>query len=153
MIKEISFNARLRRGIIFLLCLLPPSLLSCSRQPVYSEPPFIGTKIVIDISRLKSDIPEFFTYHHSKKNINFFVIKINDKVLSFIDACASCYSKKLGYRFDNGYIVCRACNVRYSVGEVEKGFGGCFPIQVKGYLQNERYLIPVSELEKMADKF
>lgn len=147
------FGIQLKKQITLILCLVLTFFVSCSRQPAYPEPSQIGPDAVIDISTLRPEIPEFFTYHYRNKNINFFVIKLNNNVLSYLDACADCYPKKLGYRFDNGYITCRACNVRYSVSEIEKGFGSCFPIQITGHLQNGKYLIPVSSLEKMADRF
>ncbi|GAB4422950.1 MAG: hypothetical protein OHK0032_18230 [Thermodesulfovibrionales bacterium] len=128
-------------------------LVACSRQPVYPAPQVEGSAVVIDAKALNPEMPEFYTYRYRNKNINFFVVKINGRVLSFLDACANCYPKKLGYRFEDGHIVCRACNVRYSVSEVEKGFGGCFPIHIQGHLQDGKYLIPISVLEGMADKF
>ncbi|MDI6729488.1 MAG: Fe-S-containing protein [Thermodesulfovibrionales bacterium] len=128
-------------------------LISCSRQPVYTVPAIEGTDIVIDAGTLEPDIPRFYTYHYRNKNINFFVIKTNGKILSFLDACANCYPAKLGYRYDNGYIICKQCSVRYSVSEVEKGFGSCFPIRISGHLKGSKYLIPVSVLQRESDKF
>lgn len=108
---------------------------------------------MVDISTLKPEIPMFYTYHYLGRKINFFVIRINDKVVSFIDACENCHTAKLGYRFDEGYFICRHCNVRYPVSEIEKGIGSCFPIPVTGRIQYGQYLIHVSMLDKMADKF
>jgi uncharacterized membrane protein len=128
-------------------------LISCSRQPVHTVPAIEGTDIVIDAGTLEPDIPKFYMYHYRNKNINFFVIKMNGKILSFLDACMNCYPAKLGYRFDSGYIVCKRCSVRYSVSEVEKGFGGCFPIRILGRLKGSKYLIPVSALQRESGKF
>lgn len=127
-------------------------LISCSRQPVYPVPAIEGSDIVIDAGTLGPDIPKFYTYHYRGKNINFFVIKINGEILSFLDACINCYPAKLGYRFDSGYIICKRCNVKYSVSEVEKGFGGCFPICISGHLREGKYRIPVSELQRESGK-
>ncbi len=129
------------------------SVISCSQHPVYPEPPRTALGIEIDIKTLKPDIPRFFTYHYNKKNINFFVFKTNDAVLSFFDACAKCYPQKLGYRFDDGFLACKACNERYSVSEVGKGFGSCFPIRLSGNLRQGKYIIPVAELEKAVHRF
>lgn len=137
----------------FISCIVLLFVISCSRQPVYPRPTTVGSEVVIDVSTLKPETPEFYTYHYRNRNINFFVVKINDKILSFLDACMSCYPKKLGYRYDNGYITCRSCDVRYSVAETEKGFGSCFPIRITGNLQNGKYFIPLSALEGMAEKF
>ncbi|MEK6700361.1 MAG: Fe-S-containing protein [Nitrospirota bacterium] len=102
---------------------------------------------------LQLEVPQFYTYHSGGKNINFFIIKMNDKVLSFLDACASCYPKKLGYRYESGYVICRACNMSFSTHKLEKGLGGCYPIKIEGRTEKGKYLIPVSTLGKMADKF
>ena len=136
--------------ILFLALLL---LSSCSRQPSYQKPLIRDSNVVVDISALRPGIPVFYTYFYLDKKINFIVININNKVVSFIDACENCHTAKLGYRFEEGYFICRHCNVRYPVSEIEKGIGSCFPIPVTGRIQDGQYLIHVSMLEKMADKF
>lgn len=135
-----------------LICLMLP-LLSCSKAPVYPEAPRAGEYLVVDVSSLSTEIPEYFTYHHNGKNVNFFVIKIGDSVFSFLDACAVCYPQRKGFSFDKGYFVCRACNVRYSVTQIEKGIGGCFPIRISGDLRDRNYFIAASTLQDAADKF
>lgn len=79
-------------------------------------------------------------------------MNIDGKILSFFDACERCYPKKLGYRFDNASIVCRACNIRFPLSEVEKGIGSCAPIKLGGYVKDGKYFIPVSNIEGKADK-
>ena len=129
-------------------------LASCAKQPVYPEPERIGSDVVINISSLKPGTPEFFTYHYNKsRNINFFVINIDGKILSFFDACERCYPKKLGYRFDDGSVVCRACDIRFPLSEIEKGIGSCSPIKLEGHVKDGKYFIPVSNIEGKADKF
>ncbi|HWR58705.1 MAG TPA: Fe-S-containing protein [Thermodesulfovibrionales bacterium] len=81
------------------------------------------------------------------------MISIGGSVLSFLDACATCYQQKKGYSFDNGYFICRACGVRYSVSDIEKGIGGCYPIRISGNLRDRKYSIPVSTLRDAADRF
>lgn len=126
---------------------------ACSKQPAYPEPSRIGRDAVVDVSRLPSEIPEFYTYHYGGKKINFFVVKTNNTVLSFLDACVRCYAEKRGYRYEGGYVICRACNMRYPVSEIEKGFGSCYPIRLAGHIENGKYYIPLSQLEGQADKF
>ncbi len=138
---------------LYLCLLIFPSLAACSRQPVYPEPPRIGQNLSIDVTGLQEGVPQFFAYHYQNKTINFFIVKKNEDILSCLDACKACYPKKLGFRFDKGSIVCRACNERYPVSDIDKGVGNCYPIRLGGYEKNGTYLIPVSSLEKMADKF
>jgi len=128
-------------------------LAACSRHPSYPETAKIGNDAAIDIASLKQSTPEFFTYHYKRKKVNFFVMNIDGKILSFFDACERCYPKKLGYRFDNGSVVCRSCNIRFPLSEIEKGIGSCFPIKLEGHIADGKYLIPVSNLESKADKF
>jgi uncharacterized membrane protein len=139
-----------KAALLYLLLFVLPS---CSPQPRYPAPPRSGNDVMIDIAALRPEVPEFYTYRHRTKNINFFVIAVDKKVFSFLDACVSCYPKRLGYRYDKGYVVCRACDVSYSVYKLEKGIGGCYPIRIAGRVEKGRYLIPLSTLEGMADKF
>jgi len=129
------------------------SLGACAKQPSYPEPPRMGNDVAVESATLRPEVPVFFTYHYQGKKINFFVMKVEGRVLSFLDACARCYPAKRGYRFDGGRLVCRECNVNYSVSEIEKGMGSCFPIRITGHLQDGKYLIPLSTLERMAEKF
>lgn len=133
----------------FIFSFLP----ACSGQPAYPEPSRIGRDAVVEVTGLRSEIPEFFTYHYGGKKINFFVVKTNNTVLSFLDACVRCYTEKRGYRYDSGYVICRACNMKYPVSEIEKGFGSCIPIRLPGHVQNGKYHIPLSLLEEYMDKF
>jgi len=83
----------------------------------------------------------------------FFIIKIDDDILSFLDACVTCYPHKQGYRYEDGVVVCRAGNQRFPVYKLEKGIGNCYPIKIAGRVENGKYLIPRSSLEQEAGKF
>jgi uncharacterized membrane protein len=126
---------------------------ACSRQPLYPSPPQTGSDVVIDVAQLKPEVPLFFAFKSGDKNVNFFVLKIQDKVLSFLDACVTCYTHKQGYRYDDGVVVCRACSQRFPVYSLEKGIGNCYPIKIAGRIEKDKYLISVSTLESSADKF
>jgi len=147
------FKRRFERRSIYISFFLISFCASCSRQPVYPEPSLKGSEVAIEVKKLRPENPLFLTYRHHRKNINFFVLKIDDKVVSFLDACMSCYPSKRGYRFDGGYITCKTCDIRYSLAEIEEGVGSCSPIRLEGHLQDGNYLIPVSLLEESADKF
>lgn len=137
--------------LFFMLSIL--FLSYCSRQPLYPVPEVNGDKVVIDITHLNERTPVFYSYNYKKKRINFFVIRIDRKVLSYLDACSSCYPKKLGFGFDNGYVYCRSCDVRYPVSDIEKGLGSCYPIRIYGEEKDGRYLISIKTLQEGADKF
>ncbi len=127
---------------------------SCSRrQPAYRTPLISGGHAVVEAAALKPDTPEFFTYPFGAKNINFFVIRNDRTIVSFLDACTSCSVHKRGYRYDDSTVTCRYCNMQYPVRKLEKGLGGCYPIRIEGRIENGRYLIPLKTLEAAAEKF
>jgi uncharacterized membrane protein len=128
-------------------------LSACSSQPSYPHPLRHRADIVIDTAGLQPETPKFYTYHYQGKNINFFVCKVQDKVLSFLDACASCYQHKRGYRSEEGKVTCRECGMKFYVHQLEKGLGSCYPIKIEGRVENGKYIIPVAALEGAADKF
>lgn len=126
---------------------------ACTRQPEYPPAPQIGQNIVIDASGLQPEVPNFFSYNFQGKRISYFVLKIQGKVLSFLDACSSCYPHKRGYRYKDGSITCQTCDVKFSIYQLEKGLGSCFPIKIEGKMEDGKYIIPVAALEGTADKF
>ncbi|MEW6674695.1 MAG: Fe-S-containing protein [Nitrospirota bacterium] len=116
-------------------------LYSCTGKPVYPDVPFDGSKVVIDTNGLKDEVPVFYSFRNDRKIINFFVLKIDNEVQSYFDACAKCYPKKMGYRVDRKDVVCRACDIRYSLRSLKEGIGSCYPIVLKGKLEGDKYLI------------
>jgi uncharacterized membrane protein len=139
--------------IVLSLSLVLVLLASCSRQPSYPPPRQSGPDVIIEINELHPEDPKFYTYLYQGKSINFFVLKIQDKVLAFLDACVTCYPHKKGYRCEDGAVTCRYCNMKFSIYKLEKGLGSCYPIRIEGRMENGKYLIPVATLEKEADKF
>jgi uncharacterized membrane protein len=148
-------SSSVTEGPAFLLvaCLMMFILSACSRQVSYPAPVRIGSDIVIDISSLEREVPKFYTFRVQNKKINFFVIKMEDRPISFLDACASCYPHRQGYRCEGTAVICRYCNLRFPIGKLEKGIGNCYPIKIEGRMENGKYLIPVDTLEKSSDKF
>jgi len=139
--------------LYFVLLIILLGNMGCSRQPVYSPANQEGANVVIEIASLQPEIPLFFTYKYQQKPISFFVIKVKDNVLSFLDACASCYPHKKGYKYGEGYVTCRACSMKFSVLQLEKGLGGCFPIKIEGKIEKGKYVIPIATLEHSIEKF
>lgn len=136
-----------------LLLLLLLSVAACSREPVYPEAPVSGQDISIDLALLKPGAPHYFIHSFDSMKIHFFVVKMDDRVISFLDACTKCYPQKKGFAYDSGSVICRACNERYPLSEIEKGFGSCYPIRVEGRVKDNRYLISATALEKLGTKY
>ncbi len=148
-------NTGVNLGLTFLAAVsfLIFSLSGCSKPPSYPAPQRAGDDIVIEASNLKLEVPKFYTYRFQGKYVNFFVIKMPDTILSFLDACASCYPHKRGFRCEDNDVVCRYCDVRYPISKLDKGLGNCYPIRIEGRTENGKYLIPAATLESSADKF
>lgn len=142
-----------RISAIIVLCIAAGMMPACSRQTVYPPPAVSDNDAAIDASSLEPDIPQFFTYRHQGRNVSFFVLKLDHKTVSFLDACASCYPHKQGYRYDDGSVTCRYCNMKFSLISLEKGLGGCYPIKIKGRTENGKYLIPLATLQAASGKF
>ena len=153
MTYTIGGNAVIRRMIALISALFYLLLISCSRQTVYPSAPQSGTDVVIEVAALQSEVPKFYTYHYQGKNISFFLLKIQDRVLAFLDACASCHPHKRGFRYENGCVSCRYCAMQFPVAKLEQGIGGCYPIKLEGKLENGQFRVPVKSLEAAADKF
>jgi len=135
--------------------LLLASLLgsACARQHIYAAPTIIGSNAVIEISSLKTATPLFFTYQYQGKRINFFVLRLDSGVQSYLDACASCYHHQRGYRPDDGLVTCRYCNMKFPIYKLEKGLGSCYPVKLEGKVEQGKYLITIAALEGAAKMF
>jgi uncharacterized membrane protein len=154
--NELNYSDIFRRHpLVFKPFILATLLicLSCSKQQSYPAAPQIGSNIVIDVTSLPLEVPTFFTYHFQGKNINYFILNLQGSVSSFLDACTSCYSFKQGYRCENGSIVCRHCDLKFSVYKLKQGLGSCFPIKIEGKMENGKYLIPLALLQAETSKF
>jgi uncharacterized membrane protein len=126
--------------MLFFLC---ASLLlcSCAQRHAYPEAPFDGKEVRISLDGLDEGKPVFHTFYADGKKINYFVVKAGKSVSSYFDACAKCNPMKLGYKPDGDYVICRACNVRYSVEDLKEGIGSCYPIKLAGRVEGRSYVI------------
>ena len=128
-------------------------LTACSSPQRFPNPPMKGENIEIQVASLPLEVPQFYSVRIKGKEVNFFVIRMQDRVLSFLDACLSCYPRKLGYQYADGYVVCRACDTSYSIYKLEKGIGSCYPIRIDGVREGDAYRIARSTLDRHAGKF
>jgi len=150
-----TVHAKRKCGLMFRVAaiFLILSLTSCSKPVAYPAPQTAGADIVIDISSLELNVPKFYSYRFQGKDINFFVVKMRMTINAFLDACASCYPHKQGYRCEGDAVICRYCNEKYPIGKLATGLGNCYPIRIEGRVERGKYLISAATLEKSADKF
>ena len=121
-------------------------LSNCSQEHKHQKAPYDGSKVQIDRSLLKEGVPVFYAFQEGKKRIPFFVLKIKNEIHSYFDACRECYRSKLGYRYENGTLICNACSEIYSIYNLKDGRGGCYPIKLKGSLNGDIYEIDKESL-------
>lgn len=126
---------------------------ACTSQQTYAAPTVVGANAVIEISSLQTATPLFLTYRFNGKRINFFVLRLDSGVTSYLDACASCYHHQQGYRPDDGAVTCRYCNMKFPIYKLEKGLGSCYPIKLAGKVEQGKYLISLSALQDAAKMF
>lgn len=144
----LSDNKFMPQYLKIILPLTAMLLFACSNEPVYPEAPFNGNNVSINTATLEDDMPVFYTYKHENRNLNFFVVKTDNKVLSYFDACAKCYHSKKGYRFVNGRFICNHCGHSRSFFTIDKNIGGCYPLPLNGQLNGEIYDISENSIIK-----
>ncbi len=123
---------------LFLLAFL---FCSCTKMPVYPQAASDGASVRIALKELQEKKPVFYTFREGKNSINYFVLKLDASYQSYFDACARCYQKKMGYKPLGNRIVCRACDVNYSVYDLKGGIGSCYPIKLEGRVEGDVYVI------------
>ncbi len=127
--------------LLFVLAGLMCILTSCAKAPSFIQAPFNGYTSEIDASTLIPGQPRFYSLSIESKKISFFLVKVNGEIQSYFNACRECYTKKLGFSFEEGYVKCRSCNERLPLESLRDGMGGCYPIQLKGVLKGNKYVI------------
>jgi hypothetical protein len=57
----------------------------------------------------------------------------SDEAAAFLPmAYVNCYRQKIGYGCERGFAVSRVCNTNYSIYNLDKAVGGCYPIAQQG---------------------
>ncbi len=120
-------------------------LSSCSEDEDFQPITMNDTESVI-IHDKPEGIPSFYRTEIEKKKIEFFVIRLNGENRVFLNRCRRCFNSGLGFRFEEGLIRCKACNVTYPVREISKGIGSCYPIPVKARSEGRRLYISSRDL-------
>jgi uncharacterized membrane protein len=140
-----SFTTKLSRALFILLAMVV--MLACSKFPSHPASTVKGDTIEVRISALVPQVPSYFSYTLNDRKINYFVLLIDGKVQSYFDACETCHPKKLGFRYEDGYLYCRACNEKYSVRDLETGRGNCYPVKLPGEQKGDKYIILIDSLK------
>jgi len=123
-------------------------LISCAREPSYIQAPFNALTSEIDVSTLMPQQPRFYSLSIKGKKISFFLLKVNGDIQSYFNACKECYPKKLGFRFEDGFVQCRSCNERWPMESLRDGVGGCCPGKLRGVLKGDKFIITREALQE-----
>lgn len=151
MIRRTKTDSTLYSLVIF--CVLLFSVSCESDNVTYSQPLVEGDRVIIDTGLLDNKRPEFFSMTVNGNKVTFFVVKINDSVESYIDACQNCYLFKKGFKVKGSYIICRHCSSEYPIDTLKEGLTSCHPMPLKGELKGEKYHISLKEIKKAAKYF
>jgi uncharacterized membrane protein len=116
-------------------------LFTCSKAADYPEAPFDGSNVTIDIRMLKDGIPVFYTFKHGGEKINYIILRIGDDIQAYYDACAECYPRKRGFRYEDGSLICNVCNVEHAMHTLKEGKGSCYPFKLAGQIRGNVYEI------------
>lgn len=130
-------------GLILVLLLI-----SCAQDRGYPGPPIEGDNVVIDIKGLKEDTPVFYELKVDGRDVRFFVLKLGERVESYLDACMKCYPHKMGFKTEGFRLICRYCGVEYPLDTLRSGIGSCYPIPLEGRQESDKYLISLESLKE-----
>jgi len=124
-------------------------------QKVYPVLPLQDGVVKVDLSAIENGSGVFFTYPASTgRNVDYFVYKDSSgKARGVLDACRTCYRWRKGYRLDGNQVVCRKCDMKFSLDGLHEGTGSCVPIGIRSSTENDTLTIPVTELEAGAKYF
>jgi uncharacterized membrane protein len=129
------------RKIAVMTIIMALFVYGCAKMPVYPQAPSDGTGVKIALKELREKKPVFYTFHAGKNDINYFVVKLDGYYQSYFDACGKCYRKKGGYLPEGDRVVCRTCDVTYSISDLKEGIGSCYPIKLEGRVEGDFYII------------
>lgn len=111
--------------------------------------------IRVDLSVIDNNSGSFFTYPSSSgRNVDYFVYKDSSGTARVVlDACRTCYRWRKGYRLEGDRVVCRKCDMEFSLDVLHQGTGSCIPIRIRSTREDDTLTIPVTELDDGAKYF
>lgn len=129
----------------------------CERpaQVVYPVIPPEEGVIRVNLSAIENSSGSFFTHPTSSgRNVDYFVYKDSSGAArGVLDACRTCYRWRKGYRLEGDHVVCRKCDMKFSLDGLYQGTGSCVPVGIRSTVEEDTLTIPVTELEAGAIYF
>ncbi len=100
---------------------------------------------VVDLAGLERGQVRFYRYlNPGNQEVKFFVGRDTNGVVQVaFDAneVSSCYKKKRGYRYQDGWMVCNVCDKAFRLEEVNENRGGCSPVALEHRVEGERLIL------------
>jgi uncharacterized membrane protein len=150
-------NTRPFRQAGSLLTIVVLFLTGCGQpnQAVYPVIPPEEGEVRVDLSAIGKGSGSFFSYPASSgRNVDYFVYKDSSGTArGVLDACRTCYRWRKGYRLEGDHVVCRKCDMEFTLDGLHEGTGSCVPIGIRSSTDNDTLIIPVTELEAGARYF
>lgn len=135
-------------ALAFALALALLTLASCSSRSTYSAPPVRDGVVTVKTSEIAEGKPVFYSIDIGGEKINFFIVRIDGKIESYLDACRKCYPYRKGYRIDGTALECVYCGVHYPLKELKEGLGSCSPVILHGGQEGGEYRISVETIRE-----
>lgn len=135
-------------GIATLAAAIAVLAASCNQRPGHGFVAAHDGKITVDVSELKVGSPAFFSTELDGCKVDFFLVRTDGEIRSYLDACRKCYIYGKGYEAMEGYVVCGFCNVKYPVDEIASGIGSCVPVYLKGRSENGSWVILREDMDE-----
>ncbi len=137
-----------------ILSLVLVSLFACGKKSRGEEIAPRDGKFIINTASIEKGNVRFFSHHYGDKDIVFLVARSEDgEFKTAFDACITCYPHHMGYRTENGCVVCRYCNTAFSIENLDTGIGNCVPIKIPSKAEGGNLVISQSDVEAGAEWF
>jgi hypothetical protein len=122
------------------------ALTACSKKEDFIIISNAEKGISFKIAGMVEKKPVFYKAEFKDSEFEFFVIKINGEVRTFLNRCRKCYGSGLGFSFDETHVRCLACNEKFPIEEIVDGVGSCYPIPLKSSVQGDTIYIKIEPL-------
>jgi uncharacterized membrane protein len=145
-----SVRRRMRNLTLVALALLVAAAIFANRSLKGPCTEVHGSKLVnLSLAELKAGTARTFCYRDPHGEVIRFIVArdADGTVHSAFDACRGCFEQQLGYRVSGTNMVCRFCNRRYPVKDMETGIDSCVPIRLPHAIVPDAVQIKVADLE------
>ncbi len=133
--------------ILFLICFfLLISLSSCSSKAGYIAPRQQDGKVILNTESLEEMTPVFYSVDLENVRVDFFIVKVDGAIESYMDACKNCYRHKKGYKIDDDEVICIHCGNRYGLDTLKASRTSCYPLPLKGKMEGGMYVIALTDI-------